>query len=171
MSWGVLFWDVLYIYSFGTQTVVSKYHFLVKGSLPGATSEFKAEVWNVHGESGNLPRKQGDGPKVLVESKGFRSQLAEVLTHQEQDNLSMKKHSNWNGLTHSSDTCIHGFTMILKTKHPYWALLGDTRESTLFQILAHKENELSIYPPFPRHICLWGKQIIDEGWLLCRENF
>ena len=90
MSWGVLFWDVLYLHSFGTQTVVSKYHFLVKGSLPGATSESKAEVWNVHGESGNLLRKQGDGPRLLEEFKGFRSQPAEVPTHQKQDNLSWR---------------------------------------------------------------------------------
>lgn len=134
MSWGILFRGVLYTHSFGTQTGVSKSHFLVKGSLPGATSESKAEVWNVHSESGNLPRKQGDGPRLLEESKGFRSLLAEVPTHQKQDNLSMKKHNNWNGGRHSSDTCIHGFTVILKkthTKHPYWVLMGDIREPTL----------------------------------------
>ena len=112
MSWGVLFRGVLYIHSFGTQTGVSKSHFLVKGSLPGATSESKAEVWNVHSESGNLPRKQGDGPRLLEESKGFRSLLAEVPTHQKQGNLSMKKHNNWHGGRHSSDTCIYGFTVI-----------------------------------------------------------
>ena len=74
----------------GTQTVVSKYYFLVKGSLPGATCESKAEVWNVHSQSGNLLGKQGDGPRLLEESKGFRSQPAEVPTHQKQDNLSWR---------------------------------------------------------------------------------